>query len=175
MGAVALRPEWVAEVRRRQIVWIAGGAALCAMSSPVVMTAAPLAMWQAHRAIRIRNWKMLAVMATLLGGILIQGLVNLAKLGSAANASALFLPNLPLALVFPGFLRCFLGETVAKFLAAHYLRIVASGTLLLMAALLILLARRLPLRYLLSALVIIIGPSAMAIAGRHIVWGTWKA
>jgi hypothetical protein len=47
VGAVALRSESVAEMRGRKVVWIAAGAALCAISSPVVAAAAPLALWQA--------------------------------------------------------------------------------------------------------------------------------
>jgi hypothetical protein len=100
VGAVALRSESVAEMRGRKIVWIAGGAALCAISSPVVAAAAPLALWQAHRAIRRRNWKTLPIPAALLGGILIQGLVDFRLLDRAGHATAPLLPNLPLALLF---------------------------------------------------------------------------
>jgi len=172
VGAVALRSESVAEMRGRSIVRIAAGAALCAISSPVVAATAPVALWRAYRAIRRRDWKMLAIPAALLGGILIQGLVEFRLLYGAGHATAPLLPNLPLALLFPGFLRTIFGEGLARALAERFLWPLAIGASLLIAAWLVFLWRRLRVSILLSALLLIVGPVAMTIAGRHAVWAT---
>jgi len=127
VGAVALRSESVAEMRGRHLLWIATGAALCAASSPVVMVAAPVALWKAWRAIGGRTWKTIAIPAALLGGILIQGLVDFTLRHTTGGATAALLPNLPLALLFPGILRSMLGERLAMFLADHSMWTAAIG------------------------------------------------
>jgi hypothetical protein len=159
VGAVALRSESVAQMRGRTVVWIAGGAALCAVSSPVVAAAAPLALWQAYHAMGRRNWKVLAIPAALLGGILIQILVNLRLMDGAHYTAAPLLPNLPLALLFPGILRTVLGEGLARLLAGRYMGAAAIAASLLVAAWLVVLVRRLPFSILLSALLLIVGPA----------------
>jgi hypothetical protein len=173
VGAAALRSESVAEMRGSKVVWIAAGAALCALSSPVVAVAAPLALWQQYRAIGQLNWKTRAIPAALLGGTLIQGLVDFKLLAGAGHAPAPFLPNLPLALLFPCVLRTILGEGLAKFLADRCMWPAAIGASLLIAAFTVVLFRRLRVSILLSALLLMVGPVAMAIAGRHMVWATW--
>jgi hypothetical protein len=116
---------------------------------------------------------MLAIPAALLGGILIQGLVDFRLLDRAGDATAPLLPNLPLALLFPGVLRTILGEGLAKSLAERFMWPAATGASLLIAAWLVMLFRRLRVSILLSALLPIVCPVAMAIVGRHIVWATW--
>ncbi len=167
-GVVALSGKSLAGISGRRVAWIAGGAALCALSSPVVMITAPLALWQGYGTLKRRNWKMLAVTGVLLAGILIQGLVVLSHLGPMGQI-ALF-PNLPLALLFPGILRVCLGEVPARFLAEHGMLAAAAGASLVGGAWTVLLARKLRLSVLLSALLLLFGPITMAIAGRHTVW-----
>ncbi len=173
VGAVALRPESVAKMRDRNVLWIAGGAALCATSSPVVLAVAPLALWQACRAIGYRNWKMLAISAALLVGILIQGFVDFTLLNRAGSPAAPLLPNLPMALLFPGVLRWTLGERIAQFLAARFLWLTGIAASLVMVAWLAVLFRRVRVSFLLSALLLIVCPIAMSITGRHMLWATW--
>jgi hypothetical protein len=172
VAAVTLQSESVSKIAPRDVLWIAAGTALCATSSPVVIAVAPLALWQAQNAIRQRNWKMLGIAATLLSGILVQVLVDFISVDRTGHATAPLIPNLPLAIVFQGILRLVLGENSARFLAEHFMWPAAIIASVLIIAWLGLLLRRLQASLLLSAVLLLVGPVAMAIAGRHIVWAT---
>jgi hypothetical protein len=104
--------------------------------------------------------------------MLIQGLVDFTVINGGGLAGALLIPNLPLALLFPGLLRLTLGEGIAMALAARFMWPAAIGVSLAIAVWLGFLWRRLKISYLLSALVLIAGPVAMAIVGRHSVFAT---
>jgi len=159
----------------RRVIWIAVAGTLCAVSSPVVLAATPLAVWRAYRALRRGNWKMVALATALLGGAAIQASFNLAFLHNARHAAAPLVPNLPLALLFQGALRVLLGYGPAKMLAEHYMWPVAIGASLLIATWLVVLWRRLQVSTLLAAFPLIVGPIVMAILARRLLWATWTA
>jgi hypothetical protein len=172
VGAVVLRAEEVAKMRDRSVAWIGVVAVLCAMSSPGVIAVAPIVLWQIYQAARVRNWRMFIVLGSLFGGILIQAVVDF-SLRVPNSGSATLFPNFPMAMLFVGVLRWLLGEGVAKALAAQRMLTTAAAAFVLIAFWAVLLCRRLKTTYLLSAAVLFVGPVAMAVIWRHIVWATW--
>jgi hypothetical protein len=175
LAALALRPERVSKRSAGMATCLGFGVFLCGLTCPILMVAVPIALWQAARAARSRDWKTLAILVCLLAGILIEGIVGLnhgAGAGDAARETTL-IPNLPMAIAFVGILRWMLGQGIALFLADHAMIPAAVAVSLALLVWLIWSLRNLPGSLLLCAELVLIGPVAAGIVNRHIVWATW--
>jgi hypothetical protein len=173
LAALAARPARISGLGAGVAACIGAGVVLCGLSCPVLIVATPIALWQAAGALRSRDWKTLAIRICLLAGILIEVNVSLIYGVPAAGPTRPLLPNLPMAIAFPGVLRWILGTRLAQFVVAHAMIPAGVAVWLALLAWLVWSLCKMRLFPLVCVVLLFIGPVAEAIVGRHILLATW--